>query len=69
MQPISEEKLTEAGITRRFINKDMEGTIREITEYIRRDMSGMENRIRGFLYGDKVNDISAVNQVPEATKQ
>ena len=38
----SEEKLTEAGITRRFINKDMEGTIREITEYIRRDMSGME---------------------------
>ena len=40
----SEEKLTEAGITRRFINKDMEGTIREITEYIRRDMSGMEKQ-------------------------
>ena len=40
----SEEKLTEAGITRRFINKDMEGTIREITEYIRRDMFGMEKQ-------------------------
>lgn len=40
----SEERLTEAGITRRFINKDMEGTIREITEYIRRDMSGMEKQ-------------------------
>ena len=40
----SEEKLTEAGITRRFINKDMEGTIREITEYIWRDMSGMEKQ-------------------------
>ena len=40
----SEEKLTEAGITRRFINNDMEGTIQEITEYIRRDMSGMEKQ-------------------------
>ena len=38
----SEKKLTEAGITRRFINNDMEGTIQEITEYIRQDMSGME---------------------------
>ena len=40
----SEEKLTEAGITRRFINKDMEGTIREITEYIRQDMSGTKKQ-------------------------
>lgn len=65
----SEEKLTEAGITRRFINKDMEGTIREITEYIRRDMSGMEKQDKeDFYMAIKVNDISAVNQVPEATK-
>jgi len=40
----SEEKLTEAGITRRFINNDMEGTIREITEYIRQDMSGTKKQ-------------------------
>ena len=40
----SEEKLTEAGITRRFINNDMEGTIQEITEYIRQDMSGTKKQ-------------------------
>ncbi len=40
----SEKKLTEAGITRRFINNDMEGTIQEITEYIRQDMSGTKKQ-------------------------
>ena len=40
----SEEKLTEAGFTRRFINNDMEGTIQEITEYIRQDMSGTKKQ-------------------------
>lgn len=36
----SEEKLTEAGITKRFVNRDMDETIRQIMTYIRKDMSG-----------------------------
>ena len=35
----SEEKLKEAGIGQRFVNDDMETTIRQITDYIRGDMA------------------------------
>lgn len=38
----SEEKLAEAGITRRFVNRDMDETIQQITEYIRKDMAKAE---------------------------
>lgn len=38
----SEENLKKAGITRRFVNVDMEETIREITDYIRQDMAGTQ---------------------------
>ena len=57
----SEEKLNEAGITRRFVNQDLNETEEEIRRVI------LENRKerRWALVDIKVNNIAQVTQVPD----
>ena len=57
----SEEKLKEAGITRRFVNQDLDETEEEIRRAILEDR---EER-RWALVDIKVNNIAQVTQVPD----